>query len=286
MKSNFVFVRFALASIFAFTTLSAAATNPLNNPSGLAVASNGNLYVANTAANNVLVYSPAHAQLVAKTITAGISAPTAVAFDSRGNLWVANASNNSITEYGPTGVQNSGNTITAGVSNPQAIAFDGIDDLWVNNGFETLTLYPALYHTPLSTIPGAPTLGQYTQPFTAIASSGGFIVFGNNKTSDILTLFPLLASWPPTEFPLPETCSAATFDGAGNLYCANQDGSLEIFYAAGLFSQSKKLVANLGFFPWGIALDKGRGFVYVSSANNNEIAVYNTSGTLLTTIHN
>ena len=124
------------------------------------------------------------------------ASPTAVAFDSSSNLWVANAGNNSITEYGSTGVQNSGNTITAGVSNPQAMAFDGIDDLWVNNGFETMTIYPVLSHTPYSTLPGAPTVGQYTQPFTAIASSGGFIVFGNNKTSDILTLFPLLVGFP------------------------------------------------------------------------------------------
>jgi DNA-binding beta-propeller fold protein YncE len=289
VKSNFVCARVALAiaSVLALGVLSAAATSPLNSPQGLAVAQNGDLYVANTGGNNILVYGPAHAQLAAQTIEVGISGPTAVALDPNGNVWVANAGNNSITEYSPTGVP-SKNTITSGVSNPEAIAFDGIADLWVNNGFETLTMYAAFGQVPVQTLPGAPTgeSGQYIQPLTAIASFGEFIFFGNNSSTTKTTLYPLLAGFTGPAGSLDAACYAAAFDGVGNLYCANQDGSLEIFYAAGEYGPSKQLVANVGFFPFGIALDKTRGFIYVSSAVNNEIAVYNTSGKLLTTIHN
>lgn len=72
------FVRLATlsgVSVLLFTLNSAAATHPLNSPQGLAVASNGNLYVANNGGNNILVYGPAHVQMSAKTITKNISGP-------------------------------------------------------------------------------------------------------------------------------------------------------------------------------------------------------------------
>ena len=40
------------------------------------------------------------------------------------------------------------------------------------------------------------------------------------------------------------------------------------------------------FVPFGLAIDKTRGFVYVSNGIGNSIAVYNTAGTLLDTIKN
>jgi DNA-binding beta-propeller fold protein YncE len=107
LKSTFAFARIAavaVASILSFTSISIAASHPLNSPQGLAVAANGNLYVANTGGNQVLVYSPAHAQLTAKTITANISSPASVAFDPSGNVWVANTASSSITEYSSNGV--------------------------------------------------------------------------------------------------------------------------------------------------------------------------------------
>jgi hypothetical protein len=41
-----------------------------------------------------------------------------------------------------------------------------------------------------------------------------------------------------------------------------------------------------GFFPFGMAIDNTRGFIYVSNALGNSISVYNASGQLLTTITN
>jgi DNA-binding beta-propeller fold protein YncE len=106
-----------LGSIASLSSVTTAQTiYPLNLPGGLAVASNGNLYVANNGGNNILVYSPKHNELAGKTITQNISAPTAVAFDSYGNLWVANAGNSSITQYDSNGVQDSNNTILTGAS--------------------------------------------------------------------------------------------------------------------------------------------------------------------------
>ena len=73
-----------------------AATNPLNEPQGLAVASNGDLYVANSGDSNILVFGPSYSTLPALTIIRGVSRPSGVAFDTQGNLWVSNYGADSI----------------------------------------------------------------------------------------------------------------------------------------------------------------------------------------------
>lgn len=84
---------------------------------------------------------------------------------------------------------------------------------------------------------------------------------------------------------LGETCFGAAFDNAGNLYCANLDRSLT-FCPAGDVVHGKILIANMGFVPFGLAIDKTRGFIYVSNGIGNSIGVYSTTGTLLDTIKN
>jgi DNA-binding beta-propeller fold protein YncE len=111
--------------------LGQAATSPLNYPYGLAINASGDLYVANTSGNNILIYSPSHLQT--GSITQGTSGPNGVAVDPSGNLWVANGLSNSVTNYSPAGIQNTSATITSGVNNPTAIAVDGLSDVLIVN---------------------------------------------------------------------------------------------------------------------------------------------------------
>lgn len=271
------FVRLATLtglSVLLLTLSSAAATHPLNSPQGLALASNGNLYVANSGGNNILVYSPTHVQMSAKTITKSISGPTAVAFDLIGNLWVANGGSNSLTEYSPLGVQNTAKTISTGNFSPNAIAFDALNDLWVNTGYLNLSIYPAESTTPLVSF-------STTSPFTGMAAFQSLAVIGTNSQSAFLEISPFLANQNNglVGF-VQDTCFAAAFDSTGNLYCANQDHSLTE-YTAGT---RKVLVADMGFFPFGLAVDGKRGLIYVANGQRNSISVYSTSGTAVTTI--
>src|SRR5579864_6253079 len=154
-----------------------AATKPLNYPYGLALDAKGNLYVANSNGNDVLVYSPTYTQLTAKTITTNISSPTAVVIDPIGQIWIANGTTNSVTQYSSAGVQNTSNTITSGISNPNAMALDGISNLWVQDGFSSVTAYNTLFlpNQQLVSYP-APT----NVNFTGIGAYQGFIALGNN----------------------------------------------------------------------------------------------------------
>jgi hypothetical protein len=69
MKSrNIVFARIActLLCLCAFASAGFAAPKPISYPRGLAVDAKGNLYVANSGGNDILVYNPSYSQMMAK----------------------------------------------------------------------------------------------------------------------------------------------------------------------------------------------------------------------------
>src|SRR5271163_1086204 len=109
MKSaNFSLTRTVASTLLclvALTSASFAAKKPISFPRGLAVDAKGNLYVANSGGNDILIYNDSYVQTTSKTITQGVSNPTGVAIDSQGNLWVSNygtsngGANGSISEY-------------------------------------------------------------------------------------------------------------------------------------------------------------------------------------------
>ncbi|MGH9641254.1 MAG: hypothetical protein ACRD3Q_02385 [Terriglobales bacterium] len=263
----------AVLCLFSLAASSVAATHPLNYPYGLAVDAKGNLYVANTSSSEILVYSPTHAQLASKTITADVSLPTSVAFDPNGNLWVANnGAPVSLTEYSPAGVQNTRDTITNGITSPDAIAIDGLDNIWVEDNFTNLVVYAQSQTSPLLSIPAA-------LPITGLAAHQGYLAIGANSYTFIGEISLFLHN-DDAAGQFPTTCFGMAYDKAGYLYCGNQDDTLTVTDPAG----NVKTLATLASFPTGLAIDNARKLVYVSSGPANTISVYTTGGTLLTTI--
>ena len=97
MKSTKISARIAAVVAVLVTTGFAATTPALEFPRGLAVDSKGNLYVANSGGNNILVYGSGYVLQKSKTITSGISTPWGVAFDPIGDLWPRNPTDPRIT---------------------------------------------------------------------------------------------------------------------------------------------------------------------------------------------
>ncbi|HVI09529.1 MAG TPA: SBBP repeat-containing protein, partial [Candidatus Binatia bacterium] len=153
----------AAAALFVGTALLAVspafAGNPLNAPRGLAVAANGDLYVANQSGNSILVFNPSYQYLPAKTITAGIDKPSGVAIDPLGNIYVSNWTDGEVTVYSSTGVQNVNSTIS-GLNAPQGIAVDSIGNIYVDENYQDVRVY------------GATTVGKSTPVLVSTYNPG------------------------------------------------------------------------------------------------------------------
>ena len=259
-----------------------AAKKPISYPRGLAVDAKGNLYVANSGGNDILVYNTAYVQASAKTITQGVINPTGVAFDLEGNLWVANygtsngGANGSISKY-TDGKQVTGASITNGILGPGALAVDGLGDVWVQNDNVNVTVY-SQFGEMVKTI--APPGGAFV--FGVTANQGWVSMGGNNQTSFFHTS-PTLAGEEGPFLTLggENNGIALASDANSDVYLANSDGTINIEYVNQYYATT---FINVGFEASGLAVDSVRGRIYISNYNANQILVYSSSGALLHTI--
>ena len=154
----------------------------LNGPTGLALDSGGNLYIADTLNHRVRMLTPAGViSTVAGNGTGGFSGdgsaapaaelnlPSAVAVDSNGNIYIADSGNNririvtvdgNISTIAGTGLASyngdGGAALQIALYNPTGLALDGLGNLWVsdtgNNRVRELTPGQAVTPPPLITV--------------------------------------------------------------------------------------------------------------------------------------
>jgi len=179
-----------LATIFGFNT-------QLNAPHGIALDPAGNIYVANTGANSILVFASGANNNVSplRTISGsatGLSAPTGLSFDASGNLLVANNSSGTVTEYAPGASGNAApiGTITGNPAmvQPWGIAVDGSGNIYVNDrGIGKIDKFApgsGAAATPLAVISDAALSGTYG---IAVTKAGAvFAAQGDNVPGSIV----------------------------------------------------------------------------------------------------
>lgn len=113
------------------------------NPSGIAIDSNGNIWVSNYGSNNVTELCGSNTAKcpagmttgsVINTYTAGgtITNPSGIAIDATGNVWVPNFGSNSVTEFNSSGTLIGNFTSGVGI-NPSSIVIDPTSFVWVTN---------------------------------------------------------------------------------------------------------------------------------------------------------
>ena len=142
-------------------------------PCGIAFDLQGNLWIANSASNTVVAYTPSQLEnsgsptpAVTLSATKGsLLFPCALAFDRAGNLWVGNEAGTNVVEYGASQLTASGSptpAVTLSSGAPLSLAFDSTGDLWVGlNNFGIAEYSPAQL-----AVSGAPT------PIKSIFSGG------------------------------------------------------------------------------------------------------------------
>lgn len=264
-------------------TTAFAAKNPLNEPNGLAVDSKGNLYVANSGGNNIVVFNSKYQYLPAKTLVQGIFHPTGVAVDPMGNLWVANylPGEGSITEYA-AGQQVAAGTITEGVDSALALAVDGSGNVWVQNNNSYVDVYSQGVLGQ-----GSPTL---TQTFNVTGPLYGISVWENTVALGTASSFGVdfgdaFTTMQKGVFEGASNASNSTglsiaADHQGGFYMGNLDGTVNH-----ILGPTQSLFVQLSYQPSGTAVDTVNDRVYFSCLQCNYIQAYSTTtGQLLQTI--
>jgi len=98
----------------------------LNSPAAVAVDAAGDLFIANTSANQVLEVFPDGTQ---KTISSGWSLPQGIAVDAAGDVFVSDTGNNRVVEI-PSGADLS-IALVESLNQPLGIALDARGDLFI-----------------------------------------------------------------------------------------------------------------------------------------------------------
>ena len=275
-------------------TVSENGTEPgkLKDPSGIAIDSKGDVWVADTANNRIEEFSAEGAYL-GKFGEAGSEAgklkePKGLAFDSKGDLWVADTGNNRIEEYNPTEGKYLGELGSTGsekgqLKAPTAIAFDASGNLWVadtaNNRVEKFSVTEGKATSEFGG-PGSEP-GKLKEPAGIAIFEGNIWVAdtGNNRIQEFSsTGTPLkhFASEGSGEGQLRAPAGIA-IDANGNIWTTDDlNGRVEAFIASGGYlSQFGWKGAGHGQLsePHAIAVD-AHGNMWVADSANNRIAEF------------
>jgi len=95
-------------------------------PSGIAVDSNGNWYIADTSNNRIRMVTPAGviSTFAGTGAAAQLNAPSGIAIDASNNLYIADTGNNDVLKITPAGAIT---TIASQLNNPVSVAIDMAD---------------------------------------------------------------------------------------------------------------------------------------------------------------
>ncbi|HUA37629.1 MAG TPA: hypothetical protein VMA35_04425 [Candidatus Sulfopaludibacter sp.] len=262
-------------------------------PNGIAVDTNGNLYVADEFNDTIRKITPVGTNWTVSTLAgqvgqaglinaqgtnAQFSTPTGVAVDGAGNVYVADVANDVIREISPAGFVSTiaGQPHHPGSSNgtnngaqfymPFGITVDAATNLYVTDGVnETIRqLVPVGTNWVVTTIAGqvqiagsadgVGTNAQFSAP-AGIAISGGTTLYvADDNNNTIRKLALTVTNW-----------TVSTLAGLAGTY-GDADGATN----------------NARFHsPIGVTADSA-GNVYVADANNNEIRKITPTGTVST----
>jgi sugar lactone lactonase YvrE len=172
------------------TTLAGLAGNPgftdatgsaarFDYPNGVAVDTNGNVYVADTANGRIAKVTPAG---VVRTLSTDFSGPTGVAVDTNGNIYVADWYSYTIRKVTPAGAV----TIIAGLSgvpgsadgtnsvarfnDPRGVAVDSAGNVYVADDFNSTIrkVFPASSVPAPNLLPPSLSAGQFGFGITGV----------------------------------------------------------------------------------------------------------------------
>jgi hypothetical protein len=173
--------------------ISYTATTPLNSPTGLAIDSEGDVWVASNGGNGLAAFGPNGTYALTIT-TGGLNQPWGIATDGSGNLWVSNHGANTISEFGPAGVANASSPFSGGgLTAPEGLAVDAQSHLWIANpSTGVLSEFSVTNGSAVSST--GITAGGLNSPGAVAIDDNGDIWVSNTGGSGSLSVYNVLGS--------------------------------------------------------------------------------------------
>ena len=243
----------------------------LGLPTGVAVDTSNNVYIADPFNNTIQQWNPATQQLTTLVTTGAVGeyyGPSGVALDPAGNIYFLESENNSLLEWNAAtkqvstlahmqfitfgiGTDNAGNQYVAEYTMRERNAATG----GVSNVFTQTTSLDAT----------GPVAVDALGNVYFINGGGAWVVSEWSAATHQVTAVPVSGLSDPY---------GLAVDGAGNLYISDQ-GSNSLYQYVPATQQTNTLVSGVLNLPGDVAVD-GNGNVYVADTYNNALEEYST----------
>jgi sugar lactone lactonase YvrE len=218
-----------------------ALTLSLNNPLGIAADANGNVYVADTGNNRILVFDP-RSQLVNTFAGGGATTTPNGGPCTPGGITLLNSARNAVIYSTPTDDFGDGcDRLQATLNGPTGLAVDGSGDVYIADAGNSLLRVVNADTGVISSVPGPATL--------------------------------------PGVVTLTHAPESLALDTAGNIYYLGNDGNVYMLASGATSDTSVEVYGQTGSNATlssaaGVAFD-GSGVLYVTNSGTNTILAVN-----------
>jgi len=307
----------AVYKILAGTSTATRLLTGLNNPSGIAINSSGDMFIAQYPLNAIIKVA-AGTTIQIPFVSTGLNSPYGMEFGPLGNLYVADEGSNTIKKITPAGVVTTING--TGLSFPYDVDFDLSGNMYItNNGGNIIQKSVASGYTISPTLPTGLNFSNYSGAIsgtpTATSAATTYTITATNTqgTATATVSIAVNTAAPSISFPSPQvyavnvaipplaptntggavgsygavttfksvnTPYAVVADASNNIFATDEaDGYLDKFNSAGI---GGTIYTSLNL-PTGIS-DDAQGDIWVSNWGNNTVCKFSPTGILLATI--
>ena len=256
------------------------ASTSLNHPRGVIADNAGNVYIADTAHNQIVKVTPAGSATVV-TITglgAGLSAPEGLAVDDSGSLYIADTGNNRVLTVTSAGVASVIDVSGLTFISPTGVAIDASGNLYIaDTGNNRIVKMPSGGSAAAYNITGLGT--ALNAPVGLAVDAAGNLYIADSGNNRIVKVATGGAGSAVSISGLGTALSAPTgvaVDSFSNLFIADAGNNRVVRVTSGgsgSVPSTGSLTLNT---PRGVAVNVS-GLVYVADTANSRIAVLMTS---------